>query len=113
MPRANDVSAIFDRFIENFRAVLKKEVTHAVARASKEVLKGKKRVKALSKKLRKRPTSKKLRRSKALNQTSPRLRWARHTAGVNPALAGKPGYSKYGKKLGRPAKGKAGLPASP
>ena len=73
MPRSKDVSAIFNKFITNFRSVLDREVAQAVAKASKEVLKGKRRVKTLA----------------------------------SPSMAGKPGYSKYGKKLGRLAKGKS------
>ena len=94
MPRSKDVSAIFHKFITHFRAILDKEVNQAVARASREVRKGKKKVKALAKKARQ--TSRKLRRGR------PRL------AKQLKALAGfpRPGYSKYGKKLGRPAKGK-------
>jgi len=83
---AKAVSAIFETFVQNLTAAVKDKVTQTVSKATEDFLTGRiaQTVKTAAKKLPRR-----LRRRRAKKSAAPR-----------------PGYSKNGKKLGRPPKRK-------
>jgi hypothetical protein len=109
MPRHARHHNAFDKLMNELSDVIMKNVADAVAKATGDNLTERiaEAAKTAADKFRRKGAMTKA-PAPAARPPKPRKRAAKkQRPPADPAMAGKPGYSKYGRKLGRPGKGKA------